>query len=76
VKICFLLEKEGVMVKYCKKCCCMMEYRPRSFQEHIKEIIGEQNKREYWECPTVVISRHKGNSYADNKSGIDQQVPK
>ena len=28
-----------------------MEYRPRSYQEHIKEIIGEQKKRGYWKCP-------------------------
>ena len=27
-----------------------MEYRPRSFQEHIKEIIGGQNKKGYWKC--------------------------
>ena len=38
-------------MKYCKKCGWIMEYRPRSFQEHIKEIIGEQNKRGHWECP-------------------------
>ena len=28
-----------------------MEYIPRSFQEYIQEIIGEQNKKGYWKCP-------------------------
>ena len=28
-----------------------MEYRPRSFQEQIKEVIEGQNKRGYWMCP-------------------------
>jgi hypothetical protein len=35
-------------MKYYKKCGWMMEYRLRSFQEHIKEIMGEQRKRGYW----------------------------
>jgi ferredoxin-thioredoxin reductase catalytic subunit len=38
-------------MKYCKKCGWKMEYRPRSFQEQIKEIVGEQEKRGYWMCP-------------------------
>ena len=38
-------------MKYCKKCGWKMEYIPRSFQEYIKETIGEQNKRGYWEYP-------------------------
>ena len=38
-------------MKYCKKCGWKMEYIPRSYREHINEIIGGQNKRGYWECP-------------------------
>jgi hypothetical protein len=28
-----------------------MEYQPRSFQEYIKEIIGDQKRRGCWICP-------------------------
>ena len=38
-------------MEYCKKCGWIMEYRPRSFQEHINEIIGKQNRRGLWKCP-------------------------
>jgi len=54
-----------------------MEYRPRSFQEHIREIIGEQNKRGYWECPNCGFIKKDENKkkgevkYADNKSEAD-----
>ena len=48
-------------MKYCKKCGWIMQYKPRSHQEHIKEIIGKQNKRGFWECPKcgLVISENK-----------------
>jgi len=39
-----------------------MEYRPRSFQEQIKEIIGKQSKRGYWKCPncgSIKISENR-----------------
>ena len=38
-------------MKYCKKCGWVLEYRPRSFQEQISEIIGKQKERGYWKCP-------------------------
>jgi Zn ribbon nucleic-acid-binding protein len=40
-----------VNMKYCKKCGWKMDYRPRSFQEQIREIIGEQVKKGFWKCP-------------------------
>ena len=38
-----------------------MEYRPRSFQEHIQEIIGNQIKKGYWMCLNckALINREK-----------------
>lgn len=38
-------------MEYCEKCGWVMEYKPRSFQEHIQEIIGGQEKSGYLECP-------------------------
>lgn len=38
-------------MKYCKKCGWKLEYRPRSFQEHIREIIGDNKERGKWICP-------------------------
>jgi len=35
----------------CKKCGWELEYIPRSFQEHIREIIGGQRRKGYWMCP-------------------------
>ena len=35
----------------CKKCGWELEYIPRSFQEQIREIIGEQDRKGYWRCP-------------------------
>jgi rubredoxin len=40
-----------IKMKYCKKCGWILEYRPRSYQEHIMEILGKQKKSGYWECP-------------------------
>lgn len=36
----------------CKKCGWEMDYRARSFQEQIREIIEERDKKGYWMCPT------------------------
>ena len=44
-------------MKYCKKCGWMLEYRPRSFQEQIKEVIGGQKKKGYWICPNCSLKR-------------------
>ena len=52
-------------MKYCRKCGWMMEYRPRSFQEHIKEIIGEQNKRGYWKCSNCGFIKNSKNTKKD-----------
>ena len=49
-------------MEYCKKCGWMMEYRPRSFQEHIKEIIREQNQRGYWKCPNCGFIKNSKNT--------------
>ena len=38
-----------------------MEYKPRSFQEQISEIIGKQKKRGYWECLNCEIIEHSEN---------------
>ena len=46
-----LKDTENINLKYCNKCGWMMEYRPRSFQEYIQEIIGDKDKRGYWKCP-------------------------
>ena len=35
----------------CKKCGQGMDYRARSFQEQIREIIEERDKKGYWMCP-------------------------
>ena len=37
-------------MRYCDKCGWMLVYIPRSFQEHIKEIIGEQDRTGFWKC--------------------------
>jgi len=44
-------KEKKIKIRYCKNCGWKMEYRPRSFQEYMKEIIGEESKRGYWECP-------------------------
>ena len=35
----------------CKECGWEMDYRARSFQEQIREIIEERDKKGYWMCP-------------------------
>jgi len=49
------LEIKEIIVDYCKKCGWIMEYIPRSYREHIEEIIGRKNKRGYWRCPKCGI---------------------
>jgi len=36
---------KSIKMKYCKNYGWKMEYRPRSFQEYINEIIKGENKR-------------------------------
>ena len=40
-----------MLVKKCEKCGWFMDYIPRSYREYINEILGNKNKRGYWECP-------------------------
>ena len=54
-----------MIMKYCKKCGWMMEYTPRSFQEHIKEIIGEQKKKGSWICPNCGAIKNNENRKKD-----------
>ena len=56
-------------MKYCKKCGWKLDYKPRSFQEQINEIIGKQEQRGYWECPNCGFIAHskKGKRVLDNK---------
>jgi uncharacterized Zn finger protein len=69
------MEIKEIIVEYCKKCGWIMEYRPRSFQEHIKEIIGKQNRQGYLKCPNCgsIKTIKKGKKgeirYGYNKSG-------
>jgi hypothetical protein len=46
-------------MKYCNKCGWKMVYRPRSFQEQISEIIGEQDKKGYWKCPKCELIKRE-----------------
>lgn len=51
-------------MKYCKKCGWVLEYVPRSYQEHISEILGTQKKRGYWKCNKC------GNLTSIKKTGV------
>ena len=48
-------------MEYCKKCGWIMEYKPRSFREQIREIIGKQDKRGYWERPNCGSRKNRRN---------------
>ena len=48
-------------MKYCKKCGWIMVYQPRSFQEQIKEFMGEQDRKGFWKCPNcnmIILSKN------------------
>lgn len=49
-------------MKYCKKCGWKMEYRPRSFQEQIREIIEKRDRKGYWKCPNCGSIKHGKNA--------------
>lgn len=51
-------------MKYCKKCGWVLEYIPRSYQEYIRETLGEQKKRGYWKCNKC------GNITRSKKTGV------
>ena len=54
-------------MKYCSNCGWLMEYQPRSYQEHIQEIIGNQIQKGHWRCSNC-NSEINGEKVADKSN--------
>ena len=43
----------------CKECGWELEYIPCSFQEQIREIMGELERKGYWRCPNCGFKKRR-----------------